>query len=104
MPDLREFKNSPIKQGVDEVVAYTINASPWTACPLSTSAALKNFTTLTDSASNLIGSASVSGVTLTTPQVASLIAGCVYRLEMKWQDNSATVNTFEAWGRIEAET
>ena len=104
MPDKREFKNSPWPQGVDEAISYYFSASPWTACPLSPSVVLKNNTTGSDSGSNLVGSASVSGVTITTPQVASLVSGCTYRLEVKWADNNTTANIFESWGRIDAET
>lgn len=96
----REFKESPLYQGEDEKIAYSLTTTPWVSSP--TSPATKIFRvsggTKTDTtATNLNGSTTAVGDVITTPLVQSLIAGAEYRLEISW---SVSTSLYEAWGTI----
>jgi hypothetical protein len=96
----RQFKESPILQGVDEKIAYQLTTTPWGSSPGSVTVVLKDAESVDVSATCLSGSASVSGNVITTPLVQSLVAGQAYRLEIKFTCGS---NVFEAWGEIRGE-
>lgn len=101
MNNNREFQESPFAQGVDESIAYTLTVpSSWGSSPTSPSVVIKDPDGVDVSATCLSGSASVLGSVITTPKVKSLIAGNVYRLEVKWTDSG---NTLEAYGFIVAQ-
>lgn len=99
----REVKESPLKQGVDEQIAYTLTTTPWGSTPTAVAVAAYDITdgtrTLVTS-TVLSGSASVSGNVITTPVVKSLTAGYVYRIEIKFTSSG---NIFEAYLILNAE-
>jgi hypothetical protein len=92
---------SPLTQGEDEQIAYTLTTTPWGSSPSDVSVVLKNSSGTDVSATYLSGSASVAGDVITTPVVKSLVAGTQYRLEIKF---TVSGNIFEAFGFIDAET
>ena len=97
----RQVKESPITQGEDEQIAYTLTTTPWGSTPSSVSVVIKTVPGLTDtSATNLTGSASVASDVITTPVIKSLVAGQQYRLEIKFTSSG---NVFEAWAIINGE-
>lgn len=98
--NVREFTESPMPQGVDERIAYTLDVSPWGVTPTSPVVALKNAAGTDVISSFSTGAASVSGNVITTPTIHSLVAGQIYRLEIKFVISG---NTLEAWGNIRAE-
>ena len=96
----RKIKESPLRQGADEQVAYTLTTTPWGSSPSSPSVVMKLGDT--DVSSDVLsGSASASGDCITTPVVQSLKAGLRYRMEIKFTINSYI---FEAYAYIDAET
>ncbi len=97
----RKVKESPLTQGTDEQISYSLTVTPWGASPSSVSVVLKNSAGTDVSATNLTGSASVSGNVITTPAVKSLTVGEKYRLEIKF---TISGNIFEAWCDIYGET
>jgi len=101
MRSIREFSNSPIEQGADELCAYRIDTVTWPGAgdPGTVSVVLKELPALTDvSSTKLQGPPSVSGNVITTPVVKLLVAGTQYRLEVKWIKEG---NTFEAYGILD---
>lgn len=97
MSIIREFKNSPHKQGEDEQVLYTVDTTPWGGYTSGAACVLKDQYGNDVSSTNLSGSVSVSGNVITTKKVISLIEGVKYKLEVKWVYSG---NTFEAFGYI----
>jgi len=97
----RRIIESPLYQGVDEQVAYTLTVTPWGSSPSSVAAVLKNAAGTDLSSTKLSGSASVAGDVITTPKVISLVADTQYRLEIKF---TCSGNIFEAyadiWGQV----
>lgn len=99
----REIKESPLLQGADEIIAYQLITTPWGSTPSSvevkcfdvTAGAREDVTS-----TNLSGSASVNGDTITCPLLQTLTAGKTYRLEIKFVISG---NTFEAYAVIKAE-
>jgi hypothetical protein len=97
----RKFKESPLKMGEDEIIAFALTVPPtWGSSPASPTNVLKNEAGTDVSSSNLEGDPSVSGSVITTSKVKSLTDGQRYRLEVKWTD---TGNTLEAFAWIIAE-
>jgi len=97
----RQFIQSPLYQGVDETIAYTLTTTPWGSTPSSVSVVAKEADGTDVSGDVLSGSASVASDVITTPTVQSLTAGKVYRLEIKF---TTAGNVLEAWGLIRART
>ena len=99
----REIVESPVEQGEDEVVAYSITTTPWGSGTLSaTSVTLWDVTerTWVDKSSTMLsGSVSSTSNTMTSKQVTGLVAGRTYRLEFLFDIDS---NTFQAYMIIEA--
>jgi len=79
-------KESPVTQGADEKVAYTLTTTPWGSTP--TSVSLKVYdesdsdADVTDDVTT--GSSSTSGDVITWPYIDSLTAGTVYRAELNF--------------------
>jgi len=101
----RETKESPIFQGADETIAYTITTTPWASTPTSPSAKIYSYTqatdTYTDKTSTLMtGTASVSSDVITLPAVAGLTAGTRYRVECQF---TVSGNVFEPYFWIYAQ-
>ena len=98
---LREVKESPLPQGVDERIAYTLTTTPWGSSPGTLSTALKTLPGLIDvSAAKLTGSTTASGDVITSPVVFGLVSGQQYRLEFKF---TCSGNVFEAFLILQGE-
>lgn len=98
---IRETKESPLTQGIDERIAYTLTTTPWGSSPSSVSCALKTLPGLVDvSAAKLSGSASATGDVITSPIVFGLASGQQYRLEWKF---TISGNVLEAYMIINGE-
>lgn len=100
MSYIREFKESPLVQGEDEIVAYDLTTTPWGGSPASSAAVIKDPKGRDVSATCLAGSASEAGDVITTPLVQNLTSGIRYRLEVQWTSGG---NTLEAFGFIDGE-
>jgi hypothetical protein len=101
--DIREFTESPLKQGADESIVRTILTTPWGSSPTDVEVAAYDVTKggyKDVSEDCLSGSASVDGDLITLPALEALQVGHVYRLEVKFTCGS---NVFEAWGLFEGE-
>ena len=103
MATTRAIKESPIKQGIDEIIAYQVTTTPWVSTPASPTVVAYDITdnARTDvSITVLSGSASVSGDVITCPQLKSLTADKIYRVEVKWTSGG---NTWECYFIVYAE-
>lgn len=99
----REIVQSPLNQGADEQIAYTLTTTPWGSSPTSVAVTLFSYsgTAYTDVSSTLLsGTASVSGDIITLPKVINLVADTRYRLEIKFTSGS---NIFEPYAWINGE-
>jgi hypothetical protein len=98
MASKREIVESPIEQGKDERIAYTLTTTPWGGSPSSVSCTLYKISpngALTDvSGTNLTGSASTSTDDIISPTVISLTAGSNYRLEFKFVSGGKTLEPY----------
>ncbi len=99
----REFRNSPLPQGIDERVAYTVDTTKWPGTGSPTGIVVKTFDEAgTDtSVTNLSGAASESAGIITTPLVIALTAGDRFRLEVQWVKSG---DTWEGFGFLDGET
>ena len=98
----REVKESPLYQGADEQIVYTLTTTPWGSTPTSTSMVVKDMSAdLADvSATVTTGSMSTSGDVVTLSTIKSLTAGSRYRVEVKF---TAGGSIWEPYFIIEAE-
>lgn len=98
----REIKESPIWQGVDEQIAYTLTTTPWGSTPTSPTVVIKDSTGADVSGTVMpSGSPSVAGDVITTPIVKSLTAGARYTMEIKFTISS---NVFECFAVLIGQT
>jgi len=97
----REFVESPLYQGQDEKIRYTLTTTPWGSSPSIPAVTIYDQFGTNLSSTNLSGDPSIVGDVITTPFVLSLIAGKRYRLEIKF---TAGGNIFEVYGYIRGET
>lgn len=98
----REVNESPLEQGADERVAYSLTTTPWGASPSAVVVTLweEQGRTWTDvSSTKLSGSPSVTGDVIMSPMVQSLTPGNRYRLECTF---TAGGQTWEPYLIIEA--
>ena len=106
MATVLEFRDSPYEISDAERLALGFDVADWgITCPLSPSAVILDSSGTDLSASLFAGSAAISSCTATcivTPRIQSLIAGCTYRLEVRWEDNHSTPNRFQAALTIKA--
>lgn len=93
---VRQIEQSPIYQGKDEEVYYTLDTSEWGGSPSFVSVVVK-LNGEDVSGDVLTGTASVSGDEITTPKISGLIKGSHYRLEIKF---TTGVNVVEAWAEL----
>jgi len=98
---IREVANSPLPQGEDESIAYTLDTEPWGGYSSGAAVVIKDADGTDVSSTNLSGSLSESGGVITTPLVTGLTKGEIYRLEIAWVYSG---NTFEAFCTLKAET
>jgi hypothetical protein len=93
----RKIIESPLKQGMDEQIVYTLTTTPWGSSPSNVTVVLKDSDGTDVSGTKLSGSVSVNGDVITTPKVIGLAAGEKYRLEIKF---TVSGNIVEAWAEI----
>lgn len=103
MPVSREVKESPLHQGADEQMIYTLTTTPWASTPTSPSMVVKDLTTGgTDVTSTVTsGSITTSDNVLTLKTIKSLTAGHNYQMEVKF---TAGGSIWEAYCLIMAQT
>jgi hypothetical protein len=100
--DSRRIVESPIHQGEDEKLAYTLTVpTSWGADPSSPSVTIKDADGEDVTGDYTSGSASVSGAVITTPTILDLVAEAQYRLEVKFTVSGGNVE--EAWGDMRGE-
>ena len=92
----RRVKESDLRQGEDEQIAYTVTTTPWGSSPTNVAVVAKDMTdnNAVVTSTVLSGSASVSGDVITTPKVQNLVAGHKYRIEVKF---TASGNVLECY-------
>lgn len=91
-------------QGPNESIAYSITTTPWGSGPSSVSCYLYDVTdTSSDvnvTSTKLSGSVSTTSDVITTPNVVSLVAGHMYRMDVRFTSGT---NIYEAIVRIRCE-
>ncbi len=97
----REVVESPMSQGVDEIIAYTLTTTQWGSTPSSPVVNVYDITAgaFTDVTSTVMptNSPSVSGDIITLSVLKLLTVNKQYRVEIKFV---ASGNTFEAYAII----
>ncbi len=97
----RRTVESPLIQGENEQIIFSLTTTPWGSSPSSISVTLKSYPDMTDVTSHCLnGSASVAGDVITLPILQSLTAGIKYRLAIKF---TCSGNVFETWADITGE-
>lgn len=98
---MRQIVESPIEQGADEEIVYSLTTTPWGSSPTSPSVAVfdESAGDVDVTADVVTGSASVAGDVITLPTIGGLTRGTRYRLEIQF---TAAGNTWEAYARINA--
>jgi voltage-gated potassium channel Kch len=95
----RECNESPVYQGANESLKYTLTTTPWGSTPTTVVLALTDITVSespVDVTSTLLsGSSSVAGNVITTKVVSGLTSQKKYRLDIKFTDSAS--NIFEAF-------
>lgn len=98
MTTIREVKESPLEQGVNESIFYDLTTTPWGGSPTSPVAKLyvKNDDgTLSDvTATNMPGSPTVAGNVITSPTVVNLAADKEYRLDFRFVISGKTEESY----------
>ena len=96
----RQAKESPLYQGEDEEIVYSLTTTPWESDPTAASTVVKDSTgtDVTDLVTS--GVTSISGDVIKTPTIKNLTADEEYRLEIKF---TAAGNIFEAWAIIKGQ-
>lgn len=97
----RCIKDSPIYQGEDEQLVYTLTTTPWGSSPSSPAVTIKDAAGTAVTANFTSGSASISGDVITLPTILNLIADIEYRLEVRF---TISGNVEEAWSELWGET
>lgn len=99
----REFKESPLYQGVDESIVHSVTTTPWGSSPSSIVVKLYEFggggpeiaASWSDvSSTKLTGSASAAGDVITLPAISGLEVGKTYRVEVKFVSGGKTLEAF----------
>ena len=99
----RQVLESPLVQGVDETIIYSIRTTPWGAGPGSVAVEVYDVTggDYTDVTSSVVtGSPSVLGDVITLPQIGNLEENKVYKVEVYFEAGS---QEFECYFLIEGE-
>lgn len=97
---IREIKESPIYQGEDEQIAYTLTTTPFGSSPSSPVVTIKDADGEDVTSDYASGSASALGDVITTPTILDLVAKTQYRLEIKFTSSG---NVLEAWADLRGE-
>lgn len=96
----RRIKESPLYQGEDEQVAYSLTTTPWGSSPTNVSVVVKDEDGNNVTSSVTSGNASVVGDVITLPMIQGLTAGEDYRVEIKFTIGG---NVMETWVVIKAQ-
>lgn len=98
----REVVEGTQVQGVDEVVAYSIDTANWGGAPSNVSAAVKKLSDGSDVTTTVMNpnSPSVSTDTITLSALDTLSEGETYRVEVKFDVGT---DTFECYFFVKAE-
>lgn len=96
-----KVKETGLKQGSDEEIAYSLTTTPWGSTPSAVLVkaydASNAFTDVSDTV--LEGNPTVSDDVITTPVVKALIEGKTYRIEIKFTTGG---NVLECHFELEA--
>jgi hypothetical protein len=87
MASPRELVESPVEQGVDESITWTVDVSNVGSSPTSPSVDVFATDDLATSVKSTVmpsGTPSVSGDVITLPELTALTAGTNYRVEVKF--------------------
>lgn len=89
-------------QGTDEKIVYMITTTPWGASPANIAAVVKDEGAANQdvTATVMPGTPTAVGDVITLPQLKSLTADHLYRVEVKFD---AAGNTFECYFEVQAE-
>lgn len=105
MANIREVREGPQPQGVDEAITYSLNTVNWGGSP--TSPTMKVYSLIDGAYADVtatvapVGSPTVTDDVIALPEIRSLVDGVTYRVEVKFSvDGGAPV---EAYFWIEAE-
>lgn len=96
----RRIVESPIYQGEDERIAYTLPTTAWGLSPSSPAVVIKDAAGDDVTGDVTSGSASVSDNVITTPVILDLVADAQYRLEIKF---TIAGNVLETWADLRGE-
>ena len=100
----REIVEGQQIQGVDEEITYSITTTPWGSSPSSVAVKVYDITnSYADVTTTVMGAsptATVLGNVITLPELKALTLGHAYRVEVKFDANS---NTFETFFVVNAE-
>lgn len=91
----------PSRQGKDESIPYTFDASKWGITVPASPTVTVYLSGTNVTGSTVTGSASVSGSVITLPLIHSLTAGQVYRVELSFTNNGSGL--YEAFGFLTGE-
>ena len=101
----RTFNESPIVQGEDEIISYTLTTTPWVSAPTVVSVIVWDVTGADETSdwvnvtsTNMpVNSPFVVGDVITLSPLSLLTDARIYRLEIRF---TCAGNTFEAYGLI----
>lgn len=96
----RVIIESPLYQGEDEKIIYTLDTTPWGNNPSDIVVTIYDKNRIDYSSTCLSGSASANGNIITTPKVQNLTAGKQYQFEIRF---TISTNVLEAFAIIHAE-
>ena len=101
----RQTVQSPLKQGEDETIAYTITTTPWASSPTSVAAKIYSFNPVNSSytevtSARMTGSPSVTNDVITLPAISGLTDGTRYRVEVQF---TVSGNIYEPWFWLDGE-
>lgn len=100
----RVIKQSPVVQGVDEIVPYTLTTTPWGSSPTSISCAVYDITNgARDDVTGTVmptNTPTATGDVITLSPLKLLTANHNYRVEILF---TCSGNVFEAFGIVKAE-
>jgi hypothetical protein len=103
MSIIRQVIESPLVQGDEEQIVYSIRTTPWGAAPSNVSVKGYDVTggAYTDVTSTILsGAAAVAGDVITLPVVKSMTQGKVYKIEVYFESGS---QKFECYFLVECE-
>jgi hypothetical protein len=95
MAGSRQTAESPVIQGADESIAYSITTTPWGSTPTSVTMVVWDITDAdvpVDVTSTVVtGSISTSGDVITTKRIRLLTLGHKYRVEVLFTDSNSNI-------------